>query len=62
MIQDCCNQIGETVNHQISIEGDLDITITADELLIEQVVINFVNNAVKYAPGSNGNCCSHKRD
>ena len=34
-------------------EGDTSIEVNADQQKIEQVVINLVNNAVKYAPGSN---------
>jgi signal transduction histidine kinase len=37
--------------HDIKLEGDPQLKITADEQLIEQVIVNLVNNAVKYAPG-----------
>lgn len=38
--------------YQLIIDGDFDANMYADEHRIEQVVINFVNNAMKYAPTS----------
>ncbi|WCT10210.1 ATP-binding protein [Mucilaginibacter jinjuensis] len=38
--------------HQLNINGDLDSFIYADEQRVEQVMINFLNNAAKYAPNS----------
>ena len=38
--------------HDLNICGDLDLVIYADEQRIDQVIVNFLNNAVKYAPNS----------
>ncbi|MDQ0638352.1 PAS domain S-box-containing protein [Pedobacter sp. W3I1] len=37
---------------QISIKGDLSLSITADAERIERVILSFLDNALKYAPGS----------
>jgi signal transduction histidine kinase len=39
-------------SHQIILEMDEDIMYTGDQLRLEQVVNNFLNNAVKYSPDS----------
>lgn len=52
MLLECCSHIIEEGKYEIVIEGDDNLQIDADEHRIEQVVINLVNNAVKYAPGS----------
>ncbi len=46
----CCNHVRSSGRHDIIIEGDEQLQIYADEHRIEQVVVNFVNNAAKYAP------------
>jgi len=51
-INECCQHIRTAGSHDILLKGDLDLKITADEQQIDQVVINLVNNAVKYAPKS----------
>ena len=38
--------------HQLKIECDHSISVYVDEQKIEQVLVNFINNAVKYAPES----------
>jgi two-component system CheB/CheR fusion protein len=50
MIADCCQHILIAGEYNIITEGDKDLTVYADADRIDQVVINFVNNAVKYAP------------
>jgi len=52
LINDCCQHIRSTDSHEIVLEGDLELKITADEQQIDQVLINLLNNAVKYAPQS----------
>ncbi|CAM4289384.1 PAS domain S-box-containing protein [Pedobacter westerhofensis] len=52
MLELCCNHVRVSGKHQLIVEGDPNIDIFADEHRIDQVVVNFVNNAVKYAPGS----------
>ena len=50
LISNCCNLIRDSSKHEITVEGDSNIEIEADEQQIEQVLINLVSNAVKYAP------------
>lgn len=52
LIQDCCHDMTSNSQFTISIIGDTDISIFADEHKIEQVIINFISNATKYAPDS----------
>jgi signal transduction histidine kinase len=40
-----------TTTHQIVLTGDIDVSFTGDRLRIEQVMNNFLTNAVKYSPG-----------
>jgi len=47
-----CHNIISQGTHQVYMTGDLDAPIFADEQRLEQVLVNFVNNAVKYAPDS----------
>ncbi|MVN90579.1 ATP-binding protein [Mucilaginibacter aquatilis] len=50
LLNACANPIAITGSHRISITGDLELEILADEHRIDQVVTNFINNAAKYAP------------
>jgi PAS domain S-box-containing protein len=52
LIEDCCPEIRAEGIYKIRTEGDLDLKVYADTLRIDQVLVNFVNNALKYAPGS----------
>jgi PAS domain S-box-containing protein len=52
MLEECSAQIRQDEQHELILEGDLTLEVEADEHRIEQVVVNFVNNAVKYAPNS----------
>lgn len=52
LINDCCQHIRTAGNHDVILQGDLDLNINADEQLLDQVIVNLVNNAVKYAPES----------
>lgn len=51
LINESCQHI-QTAGHPLVLEGDLTLRIRADEQLLDQVIVNLVNNAVKYAPGS----------
>lgn len=53
LVNECCQHIRAAGNHLITLKGELELKLNADEQLIDQVVVNFVNNAVKYAPASN---------
>lgn len=48
----CCDHVRIDGKHDLIVKGDLNAKIYADEHRIDQVVVNFVNNAVKYAPHS----------
>jgi signal transduction histidine kinase len=50
MLDPCCTHIRIREKHELILQGDKELMIEADEARIDQVVVNFVNNAVKYAP------------
>lgn len=52
LVDDCCSHIRSSGTHHITLQGDMELQIHADEQQIDQVLVNLVNNAVKYAPGS----------
>ena len=52
LLQNCCNHVRVAGKYTLTIEGDKELEVYADEHAIDQVMINFVNNAVKYAPDS----------
>jgi PAS domain S-box-containing protein len=51
-INECCDYIRLENIYTIVTEGDLDLRVNADPERFSQVIINLVNNAVKYAPAS----------
>lgn len=51
-IDECCLHITAAGIHQLITTGDKDILVEADSERIQRVIVNFVNNAVKYAPDS----------
>ncbi|MDB5230364.1 MAG: domain S-box-containing protein [Chitinophagaceae bacterium] len=51
MMQQCCNHIREDGIHKLIFSGNENLQVHADENRVDQVVVNLVNNAVKYAPG-----------
>lgn len=52
MLNACCNHVRIGGKHDLNLIGGEGLTIYADEQRIDQVVVNFVNNAAKYAPFS----------
>lgn len=52
MIGSCVHHIRVEDHYKIITEGDKTISVYADESRIEQVVTNFITNAMKYAPES----------
>jgi len=52
LVEDCCNHIRLAGDYHIVTEGDLDLQVDADATRIDQVIVNFINNAIKYAPDS----------
>jgi len=52
LVTDCCEHIIADGTYTILTTGELEAIVYADAERIDQVLINFVNNAVKYAPES----------
>jgi two-component system phosphate regulon sensor histidine kinase PhoR len=52
MINNSCHHLRAVGTHQIDLQGDLNLQIYADEQRVDQVLVNFLNNAVKYAPNA----------
>lgn len=52
MLRNCCNPFMVDGQCSFSFSGDDSIEVYADEGRIEQVVVNLINNAIKYAPDS----------
>jgi len=52
MLNNCCNHIRVAGKYNLKVTGDENLQMHADEHAIDQVVVNLVNNAVKYAPES----------
>jgi PAS domain S-box-containing protein len=52
LLDDCCGHVRDTGAYELIFQGDENLRVLADEHRIDQVVVNFVNNAVKYAPNS----------
>ncbi|SDJ04767.1 PAS domain S-box-containing protein [Pedobacter sp. ok626] len=49
---DCCNHLKIEGIYTVKTTGDLNLSVYADPHRIDQVIINFVNNARNYAPES----------
>jgi PAS domain S-box-containing protein len=52
LIGGCCNHISLVSDHNLAISGNKTLQVYADERAIDQVIVNLVNNAIKYAPDS----------
>lgn len=52
LLEECCSHFDRVGAQQLVVSGDRKLMVVADEHRIEQVVFNFVNNAIKYAPDS----------
>lgn len=52
LIKDCSDHIHLDGNHQIRLNGDKELMVYGDYRRIDQVIVNLINNAVKYAPQS----------
>jgi len=52
LIDDCCDHIRVANSHELVLKGDKTVEVFADYHKIDQVMVNLVNNAVKYAPES----------
>ncbi|WP_312900479.1 PAS domain S-box protein [Chryseobacterium taichungense] len=52
LVEECCSHVIHLGTHELVVEGERNLEIIADENRIQQVIINFINNAIKYAPQS----------
>ncbi len=52
LIAECCEQVRDEGIYVIRTEGEGNFNVYADAVRIEQIIVNFVNNAIKYAPDS----------
>jgi PAS domain S-box-containing protein len=52
LIDECCNYIRREEVYTVLTKGDLKLKVYADVDRVNQVMINFINNAIKYAPES----------
>jgi PAS domain S-box-containing protein len=52
MITEACDHIRIAGDYELVLNGDTELELTADRGKIEQVIVNFINNAIKYAPES----------
>ncbi|MVN22963.1 PAS domain-containing sensor histidine kinase [Mucilaginibacter arboris] len=52
ILNECCNHILLDRKYYLTTKGDLSLEVIADQQKIEQVLVNLVNNAAKYAPDS----------
>ena len=52
LVEECCEHVLLAGTHLITITGDKTLQINADRQKIEQVIVNLVNNAVKYGADS----------
>jgi two-component system CheB/CheR fusion protein len=50
LVGECCNHVRAGGIYTIKTDGDTKLVVYADAERIEQILINFVNNAIKYAP------------
>lgn len=53
LIEDCSRYVHTDGGHQIIVKGEVNLHVNADADKVEQVIINLINNVIKYAPESN---------
>jgi two-component system CheB/CheR fusion protein len=52
LVDDCCPHVRAEGVYMIKTKGDMGLQVYADMQRVEQVIVNLVNNAIKYAPQS----------
>jgi signal transduction histidine kinase/PAS domain-containing protein len=50
MVDSCCDHVRMMGTYRINVKGDLQLKVFADKFKIDQVMVNLINNVVKYAP------------
>lgn len=62
LFDDCCSSLTHPLGKKIIFEGDTDQIVEADNMQIGQVMVNFITNAIKYAPDSDIRIIAQKTD
>lgn len=63
VIQDCLDQINQDLNsHKISVINNDDLFLNADKPRLEQVITNFLSNALKYSPEGSEIIIEYKKE
>jgi len=52
LIKDCYEHVRLDDNHEFILNGDTELMVYADYRRIDQVMVNLINNAIKYSPQS----------
>jgi PAS domain S-box-containing protein len=52
LFEDCCSHIAQTTKQKVVFQGESSQIVHADDQQIGQVLVNFISNAIKYAPQS----------
>ncbi|OOQ59798.1 chemotaxis protein CheB [Mucilaginibacter pedocola] len=53
MVSDCVDEVkAQQPNQKLIFHTDCDVDVTADKTRLEQVIHNFLTNAIKYSPGA----------
>jgi signal transduction histidine kinase len=53
MLEETLQMIRQTYpEHQVTFAGNSHVAVMGDETRLEQVLVNFISNAIKYSPGS----------
>jgi signal transduction histidine kinase len=53
LVKDCCDNIRLSIEHEFIINDEPELMLYADYRRIDQVMVNLINNAVKYSPQAN---------
>lgn len=54
MVKECIEEVkAQNISHELILEDDCEMLIEADKVRLEQVMVNFLTNAIKYSPNAN---------
>jgi two-component system CheB/CheR fusion protein len=62
LLNNCCSHVRIEGKYKLIVTGDKNLEVYADEHQIDQVIVNLVNNAIKYAPESKHILLTVKKD